>query len=389
MREICHRIDDHVLQVSTMAGSAAHPTDDTIRDRLSALGRALASTSRDANGGLQDLDDALRDLATMPVAAILEPLHRAVRELCREHRKEARLALVGGEHAVERRLLEALSPLIGHLVRNAVDHGLERPEEREQAGKDPVGAISIRVEQQGNLVMVDVSDDGAGIDIGLVGRSAVAKGIISEDVLPTLSPQQVARLVFEDGLSTRTSVTETSGRGVGLAAVHREVERLGGHVDVTSQRGQGTRFVMVLSAAIGSTPVVVVRVEGRLMAVPLGAILSAKAANPAEFVEDAGTITVAHNDERIAAHDLGALLGLRSARSPSRGQPLFVIVTASGRAAIAVDEVLGDREIVLRALPLELRDVPAYRGIGMLAQREIVLVCNPEWLVHPFQQAAE
>jgi chemotaxis protein histidine kinase CheA len=194
--------------------------------------------------------------------------------------------------------------------------------------------------------------------------------------------------VFEDGLTTREEVSETSGRGVGLSAVRREVEELGGHVDVTTRAGQGTRFVLVLPAAFGSTPVVVVRAEERLLALPMGSILTAKGANPSEFASSEGTLTMAHNDERIAAYDLGALLGLREPQLPRRGQPLLVVGTTTGRAAIAVDEVLGGRDLVLRSLPLELRDVHAYHGVGMLAQREIVLVCNPDWLVNPRADAA-
>ncbi len=357
--------------------------DAQARTRLAELARSLAFTSREASSVAETLEEDMKALATMPAHTILEPMHRAVRDLCRRHGKEATLSVVGGENSLDRGLLESMAQILTHLVRNAVDHGLEMPDERERAGKNRAGAIVIRIEQQGNVVMLELSDDGRGVEVERVRSRAVDLGIATKADLDARVPDQITRLIFEDGFSTREEATETSGRGVGLAAVRRDVDRLGGHLDLWSRAGQGARFVAVLPAALGTTPVVVVRAGEQLFGFPAMAVETARAAKLDDFRVGRQETRLAHNDELLPAYDLAGLLGLREAQPPSQGQPVFVIAATEGRAAVLVDEVIGDRELTLRSLPVELRDIPAYQGVAMLALREAVLVCKPAWLVRP------
>ena len=387
VREIFQRVEEHSRDLGRFARGLDAAVDPAARARLAELGRGLASTSREAASVTETLEEDLKALATMPAHTILEPMHRAVRDLCRKHGKEATLSVVGGENSLDRGLLASMAQTLTHLVRNAIDHGLELPDEREQAGKNRAGALVIRIEQQGNVVMLEVSDDGRGVDVQRVRERALAVGLASEADLAARVPDQIARLIFEDGLSTREEATETSGRGVGLAAVRRDVDKLGGHVDLWSRVGQGTRFVVVLPAALGSTPVVVVRAGEQLFGVPLMAVETARSARLDDFRLAWDDVKVVHKGELLPAHDLAGLLGLRETQPPAHGQPFFVVGATEGRAAILVDEVIGDRELVLRSLPAELRGIPAYQGVGMLALREAVLVCKPAWLVHPHDHA--
>lgn len=387
VREIFQRMDEHSRDLGRFAKGLGENIDGDVRARIAALGRALAFTSREANSVAETLEEDLKALATMPAHTILGPMHRAVRDLCRKHGKEANLSVVGGEHSLDRGLLGSLAQILTHLVRNAIDHGLEMPDVRERAGKNRTGAIVIRVEQQGNVVMLELSDDGGGIDVERVRRRAVEAGLAPAADLAARSADEISRLIFEDGLSTREEATETSGRGVGLAAVRQDVDKVGGHIDLWSRAGQGTRFVVVLPVSLGSTPVVVVRAGEQLFGVPLMAIETARSARAADFRIGWDDMKLVHKDELLPVHDLAGLLGLREAQPPAQGQLLFVVAATEGRAAVLVDEVIGDRELVLRSLPTELRGIPAYQGVGMLALREAVLVCKPAWLVGPHAHA--
>lgn len=383
VREVFQRFEEHSRDLGRLAKGLGVDVDAQVRTRLAEVARSLAFTSREASSVAETLEEDMKELATMPAHTILEPMHRAVRDLCRKHGKEATLSVVGGENSLDRGLLESIARILTHLVRNAVDHGLEVPDERERAGKNRAGAIVIRIEQQGNVVMLELSDDGRGVDVERVRSRAVDLGIATRADLDARVADQVTRLIFEDGFSTREEATETSGRGVGLAAVRRDVDRLGGHLDLWSRAGQGARFVAVLPAALGTTPVVVVRAGEQLFGFPAMAVETARAARVEDFRISWQDAKLAHNDELLPVYDLAGLLGLREAQPPSQGQPLFVIGATEGRAAVLVDEVIGDRELTLRSLPVELRDIPAYQGVAMLALREAVLVCKPAWLVSP------
>ena len=387
VREIFRRVDEHARELGGISSAHGAGVDPQTRARLRELGRALAFTSREAADVAETLEEDVKGLATVPLHTILEPMHRAVRDLCRKHEKEAWLSVVGGEHSLDRAMLDAMERMLTHLVRNAIDHGLEAPDERERAGKDRAGALVVRIEPQGNVVVLELSDDGSGIDVEAVRARAAKAGLGSEAELGELSPHQVMRLVFEDGLSTRDEATETSGRGIGLAAVRREAERLGGHIDLHSTAGQGTRFVVVLPVVLGSTPVLVVRSGEQLFGVPLLAVETVRQAYMSDLRATWDQVELLYNDELLPVHDLSVLLGLRDAMAPSEGQPLLVVGAPEGRAGILVDEVVGDRELSLRSLPVELRAIPAYQGVGMLALRDAVLVCRPSWLVESHRVA--
>ena len=239
-----HREAEAVLRV--MDGAGQGPALDETREQLRTQVGLLGADSEALAELLRRMERGVKAVSAIPVRAILDPLHRTVHDLCRATGKEARLSLVGAEVRLDRRVLEAIRGPLVHLIRNAVDHGIEKPEARLQRGKPREGAVMVRVEQRGSSLVLEVGDDGGGIDRERVKQVALERNLYPRGALRTMSDAQVTRLIFDSGLSTRAEVTELSGRGVGLDAVKSEITALRGEVEVESVLHQGTRFIVTV-----------------------------------------------------------------------------------------------------------------------------------------------
>ena len=351
------------------------------RALLMGVSRALAADGEEAADIVNSMEDGLKSITTVPVRTILEPLRRAVRDLCKQIGKEAQLSVVGAEVSLDRRVLEALRGPLVHLVRNAVDHGLESPELREKRGKHREGALVVRVEQQGNMLFVEVADDGAGLDLARIREVAAQRALATPDEIATMPVPQLSQLIFRPGFSTKMEVSELSGRGVGLDVVQRQIEALRGHVEVHTVQGQGTRFVLSLPTGLGSSPVLVVRCGEHLLGIPMIAVESSRPSRAREIRVGRNRVQLEHREELLPLQDLGALMGLRQSEVPPEGAPILVLQSQGRRLALAVDEVVADRELNIRPLPIEVRDLPAYQGAATLARGELILIVRADWLV--------
>ncbi|HEX9603312.1 MAG TPA: response regulator [Myxococcales bacterium] len=351
-----------------------------VRALLMGIQRALSADGEEAGDIVASMEDELKAICTLPVRTVLEPLRRSVRDLCRQSGKLARLSIVGGEVSLDRRVLESLRGPLVHLVRNAVDHGLELPDVREARGKHREGIVVVRVEQQGNMLFIEVSDDGNGLDLALIRQSARDLSIVPGAELDAMTPAQLHQLIFRNGFSTRRTVTEVSGRGVGMDVVRSQIQALQGHIEVHSTPGQGSRFTLTLPAELGSSPVLVVRCGEHDLGVPMSAVETSLLARSGELRVARTRVQLSHREHLITVQDLGTLLGLRQPEVPHDGQPLLVLQSQGRRVALAVDEVIGDRELVIRPLPPEVRDLAAYQGAATLARGELVLIVRPDWL---------
>ena len=391
LREVRLRVEERrrelekaVLQLDRLGIQA-----ETAEARALLLGvrRSLGADGEEAADIVSSMEEGLKTISTTPVRTVLDPLRRAVRDLCKATGKQARLSVVGAEVSLDRRVIEQLRGPLIHLVRNAVDHGLEMPEVREARGKNPEGALTIRVEQQGNMLFIEVGDDGAGLDLEQIREAALRRALVAPEELANMSTQQLHQLIFRPGFSTRTEATEFSGRGVGLDVVRNQIQALQGHVEVQSFAGQGARFVLTLPADLGSSPVLVVRCGEHQLGVPMAAVESSRAARSDDLRVGRSRVQLDHRQQLIPVQDLGAMVGLRQPEVPSEGQPLLILLAQGRRLALCVDEVLGDRELVIRPLPAEVRELPAYQGAATLARGELVLILRPDFLVNSERRA--
>ena len=385
LREVRLRVEERrrelekaVLQLDRLGIQA-----ETAEARAVLLGvrRSLGADGEEAADIVSSMEEGLKTISTTPVRTVLDPLRRAVRDLCKATGKQAKLSVVGAEVSLDRRVIEQLRGPLIHLVRNAVDHGLEMPEVREARGKNPEGALTIRIEQQGNMLFIEVGDDGAGLDLEQIREAALRRALVAPEELASMSTQQLHQLIFRPGFSTRMEATEFSGRGVGLDVVRNQIQALQGHVEVQSVAGQGARFVLTLPADLGSSPVLVVRCGEHQLGVPMAAVESSRVARNDDLRVGRSRVQLDHREQLIPVQDLGALVGLRQQEVPAEGQPLLILLAQGRRLALSVDEVLGDRELVIRPLPADVRELPAYQGAATLARGELVLILRPDFLV--------
>jgi chemotaxis protein histidine kinase CheA len=385
LREIALRLEDQgrdvTRSISLVRGGLASEAVDELRSGLLATRVGLGSDAAELTALVESMEEWLKAICTLPCQTVVEPLHRTVRDLARQLGKEAKLSAVGVEIALDRRLLDALRAPLIQIVRNAVDHGIEAPGVREQAGKHREGIVAIRVEQAGNEVFIEISDDGAGVDQERIRATAVARGLVSADEAARLDARQVNAFVFRSGFTTRSTASGISGRGVGLDVVAEAVRSIHGRVEVHSVRGHGTRFVLTVPAEMGSSPLMIVGVGDQVFGIPMYAVRSALPADPGRVRSGRTGLQLEHEGALLPLEDLGGLLALRQPMSPGAGQPLLVIGADGREMALAVDTTLGDRWPVVRPLPEEVRHLEPYLGAATLARGEPVLVLRPTWLL--------
>jgi two-component system chemotaxis sensor kinase CheA len=316
------------------------------------------------------------DLRTTPLQRIVEPLPRAAREIARRSGKQVDVEIRGAELELDRSILDRLSDPLVHLVRNAVDHGIEPPREREARGKPPLGRIAIEARREKGHVCIEVRDDGGGIDLERLRARAVESGILHPDLASDLTPSQTAALVFQPGLSTAEAVTDISGRGVGMDAVRSTVEALGGSVEIETQRGQGTltRLRVPITAAVQR--VLLVQVGGETVALPVAKIERILEL-PESAIERSGDDSFAMvADELVPVVDLARHLRIEA--GPRQGPQGLVLAEVRGeRVALGAARVQGQQQIYVKPVPELLAGVRALGGFTILGDGRPVFLLDP------------
>jgi chemosensory pili system protein ChpA (sensor histidine kinase/response regulator) len=301
--------------------------------------------------------------------------------------KRVNLDIRGGNVEIDRSVLERMAAPFEHLLRNAIAHGVEPRAARAAAGKSETGELLVEVTQQGNEVVIDFSDDGAGLDLDRIRARGVAGGLLAAD--EEVSDAQVADLIFAPGFTTAEALTELSGRGLGMDIVQSEAQSLGGRVDLESTPGEGTRFTIRLPLTLAVTQVVLVAAAGRTYAFPailVEQVLQMKDAALRE-AHDSGVVT--HNGHQAALHYLPALLGDGDADQKQGSAPVMLLKNGNERLAVQVDEVLGNREVVIKNIGPQLARMAGIAGATVLGSGDIVLILNPVALVQHLAQHPE
>jgi two-component system chemotaxis sensor kinase CheA len=303
-------------------------------------------------------------------------------DLGRELGKRVRVELAGEEVEVDRAVLDHLDDALIHLVRNAVDHGLESESERVAAGKDPVGLLRLGASRVAGRLHLRIDEDGRGIDIEKVRRRAIERGLLVEMVAEDLPAERIRELIFEPGLSTKDEVSDVSGRGVGLDAVKRQVEALGGTIRVESESGKGTAFLLDLPSMVTLQRVLVLQVGGQRVALPILAIEAVLSAADAA-VEHAGVDSFfMFKDEPLPLVDLGPRIGL-AAVPPGAG--CVVVLEARGfKLGVLVERVLDDLEVFVRETPEPLGGMSHLGGVAILRDGAPVFLLEIGSLVENF-----
>ncbi|HLX03472.1 MAG TPA: response regulator, partial [Trinickia sp.] len=348
-----------------------------VAERLSRLQTQAQRTQHAMSGALAQLQDEIRQALMLPFAFLLEMLPKLVHDLARDSGKKVELRVEGGETEVDRRILEQLKDPLIHLIRNAVDHGIEPPGERQRRGKSPMGRVSLAVlPREGNKVELVLADDGAGIDLAKVTAAAIRIGLIAPH--DTLDAAATLNLVFESGMSTSPAPTGLSGRGLGLAIVRERVARLGGSVEIARPSAGGSVFRIVVPSTLAAFRGLVVSAAGRPFVVPLRHVVRVARvdAGDVKTVENRASVEV--DGEVLALVRLADVLDLAAGSPLPAGGYLYLALLENGteHVALAVDEVLGDQDVQVRGLGPQLERVRNIAGATVLGDGRVVLVLS-------------
>ncbi|KAA0582291.1 chemotaxis protein CheA [Azospirillum sp. B21] len=323
-----------------------------------------------------DLRHAALRLRLLPLARVFDPLPRLVRDTARRLDKTVELMLEGAETEADKDILDVLGEPLLHLVRNALDHGIEPPDRRITAGKPPGGTLRVRAFQDKGGVVVEVSDDGAGIDPAAMRRAAAAKGLLEPDAAAALSDADAVRLVFAPGFSTAGAVSDLSGRGVGMDAVRAAVERAGGRVEIASTPGAGTRVRLSLPLTLSITRVVVVEAAGALYGIPVALVGGIQRVPRAAIRAVKRAESVVLRDRVVPLVRLRRLLGQPEDVRVRESDCVVLAELGDGPVALAVDDVGERADVVLRPMTGVLRSLRGYAGTAALGDGRLILVLD-------------
>jgi two-component system, chemotaxis family, sensor kinase CheA len=322
---------------------------------------------------LEELQRSVMKIRMVPVEQLFRRFPRLVRDISKSCGREVELSIAGENTDLDKSILDALAEPLAHLVRNAIDHGIENPAERAAAGKERVGTVRLNAYHQANQMVIEVSDDGRGIDRQKLIQRAIERGCVSSSEAATLTDNEALRLIFEPGLSTADHITEVSGRGVGMDVVATALERLKGTVEIESSSATGTKFRLMVPLTLASIQALLFRISGRLYAAPIANVLE---------ITRITTGDIHHVDEHSVIRLRDQLLTLvyldPANAEPAAAKKLFIVVIGAGdrKFGLVVDALMGEEELVIKALDDNLSESDIVTGASILGDGTVVLILN-------------
>jgi len=347
------------------------------------VSRVLQTHLRTMDRKLSLLQQSILDVRMVPLGQVFDKLARVVRKLGREAGKDIRLAITGADTELDKLIVEELSDPLMHMIRNCIDHGIETEAERTSLGKGAAGHIDLRAFQKGNRVVIEVEDDGRGMDWRAIRDKAVLRGFVGEVESREMTRQEVIDLIFVPGFSTRDTATEVSGRGVGMDVVKTNIARLSGLIDVDTVPGQGSKFAITLPVTLAIIQALVIETAQQTFCIPLNSVLESIMVSDAEIETVEGHEVVSLRGKTLPILHLSRIFGLpTNYRYMDPGRIYVVIVgLAQHRVGIVVDELLGQQDVVIKPLGRALRGVPGIAGATELGGGRTVLLLDVSVLV--------
>jgi len=357
-----------------------------LAERLRAEGQRQLTTEiqrlhRSFERRLAEMQAGILEVRMVPLGQVFDRLARVVRQIGREMNKEIRLVITGSETEIDKLIVEELSDPLMHMIRNAIDHGIEPSSRRADVGKPPAGTIALNAYQKGNHVMIEVEDDGRGIDEQAVLEKAVRLGKIDAEDTAELSREEVLGLVFLPGVSTRDVVNETSGRGVGMDIVKTNIARLGGIIDVQSEPGIGTKMTITLPITLAIVSALMVHVADQVFAIPLSTVSEALSldVNGSRMLDGREVITL--RGATLPLCRLDRVLVLARTRAAPRKSYVVVVALGNRRLGVVVDHLIGQQDIVIKPLGRSLASVRGFAGATELGDQRVGLVLDAAAIV--------
>jgi chemosensory pili system protein ChpA (sensor histidine kinase/response regulator) len=335
----------------------------------------------------RELQQGLMGVRLVPLGNLSDRFYRVVRQTAKELDKKANLELKGTRTELDRSVLEKITGPFEHLLRNAIAHGIELPADRVRAGKPEIGEISIDAAQRGNEVVLTIADDGGGLNFARIREKAIEAGLLAPDV--ELPEAQLAQFIFHSGFSTATEVTAIAGRGIGMDVVKNEITTLGGRVEISSSKGRGSTFTITLPLTLAVTQAVMMQAGSTVYAVPSVMIEQVQEYKAEAYAELIAKGEIEWKGNKYPLRSLLPLLGEIDTATPLRQIPVLLLKSGVQRAAVRVDAIIGNREVVVKTIGPQLSRLAGVAGATVLGNGQVVLILNPVQLVHREQSAAE
>ncbi|MBI4346080.1 MAG: hybrid sensor histidine kinase/response regulator [Elusimicrobia bacterium] len=371
------------------------PLDAAFVSELDELGRELerlqgalegywngfSSTTLQAAAVVDAVQDEIMRVRMVPVSTLFDSAPRLIRELTKDKVREVDLAVAGEDTGMDKNVLEQMSDPLMHLIRNAVDHGIEPAAERERLGKPRRGHVRLAAEHQGSQIVITVTDDGRGMDPKLLAKKAVEKGLVSAAEAQTLSVEQAYAFIFHPGFSTKEHVTEISGRGVGMDVVRHNIESLKGRIDIASVVGAGTTFTVRLPLSLSVVEAVLLECGDQTFCLQASAVQRIVMLHPSEIEREEGHACFEHGGRTIPLVRLADLFGMPEDSSRDRQLTAVITQATQGTIGFVVDRAVGEQTVVLKEMGHLLRNVPHVSGGTILADGRVSIVLDPAGLV--------
>ncbi|MEF8702354.1 MAG: chemotaxis protein CheA [Candidatus Accumulibacter sp. UW26] len=342
------------------------------------LAREIKAQYAIVNRIAEEMQDAIMQVRMMPVSFVFQRFPRLVRDTANRLGKEVSLVLEGEETEADKNIIESLGDPLLHIVRNSLDHGFEPPEVRSAAGKPMAGTLTIRARQESDRVLIEISDDGKGIDPEVIKRKAYEKGLIDEAVLERLSDQEAVNLVFASGFSTVEVVSDLSGRGVGMDAVRTAVEKVNGSVTLESEKGRGTRIRLSLPLSMAITNVMIVESDGQIFGVPMESVVETVRIARSAIRTIKKSLATVLRGRIVPLKSINSLLGIDAPPKANGEEELAVLVVRLGEEPVGllVDDFRETMDILLKPMSGVLSGLPGYAGSALMGDGSVLMVLN-------------
>jgi two-component system, chemotaxis family, sensor kinase CheA len=372
-----------------------NPYAQRLEKTLNSLRNSTQENSTKLDIIVGELREKIYTLRLVPLSTVFQLLPRTVRDLARQQSKQVELIIEGGETTADKRILEEIKDSLMHIVRNAIDHGIETPAEREKLGKRAIATIWLRGYRTATNIVIELADDGRGLDIEKIKQTAVKLGLYSPEELAIMTPSQIYPLILASGFSTRTFITEISGRGIGLDVVRTKVEQLQGNIQIESTLGLGCTFRIQLNTTLGIINVILLEVEGIVHALPIEFVQKTLLISPEQIYLTENQATIDLDGQNVSVANLADLLELSNSpaftypakpEQNSRLRPCILVKVGEEQFGLLSDRLLHTQEIVIKPQSQLLKRVRNVMGATILGSGEVCMILNPPDLLKSLQQ---
>ena len=357
----------------------AHSSISSIANRMRAEGFSrmaidLGKAAKGLERRLTDLQKGVMDIRMIPVGQLYEKMSRIVRKVSREQGKKIELKMYGAETELDKLIVEDIADPLMHIIRNAIDHGIESPERRLAAGKDERGTVRLSSFQKGNHVVIEVEDDGGGIDIEKIKQKALSKGLVQD--VSGMTDREALDLIFMPGFSTADTITDISGRGVGMDVVRNNIAAVSGMVDIETRLGQGSRFTIVLPITLAIIKALIIFCAGRTYAVPITSVVESIILEPSDIKTVEGKEVINLREQTLPLLRLERLFKIDRIGINPGEQYVVVVGAAEKRLGLVVDDLLGQQDIVIKPLGTAFKALRGISGAADLGDQRTILVLD-------------